>query len=387
MQNVATKRRDRINSDEEERIRMGFEIKTGVRFEEHGNRPARRVATIEAADGTALLKLTYGDAATIWRINLGWKRRRDKEGLGFVLDVERGYWQSNQQAIEDDPDDPMSPRTEKVIPYVEDHRNCLLIEPLERLPVEVMASLQPALKNSIQVLYQLEDNELAAEPLPTTDDRRIILIYESAEGGAGVLRQLVDRPDAFADATREALRLCHFDPDAGTDLRRAERAKEECEAACYDCLMSYTNQMDHALLDRQTIRDLLLRLSNGTLAISPGPLDRAEHLRQLKALCDSDLERDWLDFLEEHNLRLPDAAQKLIEACSTRVDFFYADHAAAIFIDGPIHDQPDVTARDLEINACLADAGCTVVRFGYRKNEWLEVCRGHPYLFGQFQED
>src|SRR5690606_4982990 len=32
MQNVTTKRRDRINSDEEERTRMGYELRTGVRF-------------------------------------------------------------------------------------------------------------------------------------------------------------------------------------------------------------------------------------------------------------------------------------------------------------------------------------------------------------------
>ena len=56
-------------------------------------------------------------------------------------------------------------------------------------------------------MYQLEDNELAADPLPSPDDRRVILLYESAEGGAGVLRQLLDSPDALAEMAREALRL------------------------------------------------------------------------------------------------------------------------------------------------------------------------------------
>jgi hypothetical protein len=37
------------------------------------------------------LRLTYGDAATLWRINMGWKRRRADSLPGFVLDVERGY--------------------------------------------------------------------------------------------------------------------------------------------------------------------------------------------------------------------------------------------------------------------------------------------------------
>jgi very-short-patch-repair endonuclease len=384
LQNVSTKRRDRINSDEEERTRMGYEIKTGVRFIVHGDRPGRRMATVQTSDGAGVMRLTYGHSATLWRINLGWRRRRDKEVHGFVLDTERGYWQPNQQAIEDDPEDPMSPRTERVIPFVEDRRNCLLIEPGGRLRTEVMASLQPALKNAIQVLYQLEDDELAAEPLPTADERRLILLYESAEGGAGVLRQLLGRPDALAEVAREALRLCHFDPDTGADLRRAPGAKEDCEAACYNCLMSYTNQMDHELLDRHLIRDLLLQLANSTLEPSPSPAaTREEHLRTLMALCESDLERDWLGFLETHNLRLPDVAQRLIESCHTRPDFLYSDHSVVIYLDGPAHDQPDVAARDAEATNCLMDLGYTVIRFGYRKEQWLGICGAHSYVFGE----
>ena len=35
LQNVTTKRTDRINSDEEERLRLGFELRTAVRFTEN----------------------------------------------------------------------------------------------------------------------------------------------------------------------------------------------------------------------------------------------------------------------------------------------------------------------------------------------------------------
>ena len=47
------------------------------------------------------------------------------------------------------------------------------------------------------------------------------------------------------------------DPDTGEDKLRAERSAEDCEAACYDCLMSYYNQMDHLLLDRRLIKEYL----------------------------------------------------------------------------------------------------------------------------------
>jgi hypothetical protein len=73
------------------------------------------------------------------------------------------------------------------------------------------------LKSAIQVCYQLEDNELATELLPSRLEPRLLLLYESAEGGAGVLRRLLDDPDAFGQIGRTALEVCHFDPDTGED--------------------------------------------------------------------------------------------------------------------------------------------------------------------------
>lgn len=385
MQNVATKRRDRINSDEEERTRMGYELKTGVRFTMQGTQSSARTAVVESTDGIPLLKLTYGDAATLWRINLGWRRRDPNAPLGFMLDTERGYWQKNDNDIDPDSDDPSSPMQQKVVPFVEDTRNCLLIEPLISLDTETMASLQPALKTAVQFLYQLEDNELAAEPLPTLDERNQILLYESAEGGAGVLRQLLDDTDALIKVAQTALKLCHFDQD-GTDLRRSERAKEDCEAACYDCLMSYYNQMDHRLLDRHLIRDILLQLTQSKVVVSPTAVSSADHLVELKKYCDSDLERDWLDFLEQHNLRLPDEAQKFIEDCHTKPDFWYADSYTAVFIDGPDHEHEDIQAKDTQINDCLElNLGVTVVRFNYL-SDWLSIADHHENIFGKAGE-
>ena len=56
LQNVSTKRRDKINSDEEERMRMGYEIITGVRFVDQGERPAYQTAMLEK-DGVAVSAL------------------------------------------------------------------------------------------------------------------------------------------------------------------------------------------------------------------------------------------------------------------------------------------------------------------------------------------
>jgi len=215
LQNVVTRRRDRINADEEERLRLGYEIRTGVRFSERDGQVDVRTAVISDNEGE-IVRLTYAQTATLWRINLGWTRRKNKQVNGFVLDIERGYWGRNEQN-EDDPDDPMSERTRRVIPYVEDNRNCLLFEPAIEVDIEVMASLQAALKRAIEATFQLEDNELASEPLPDANNRQMLLFYEAAEGGAGVLRQLVDDPIVLSQVARKALEICHFNPDTGED--------------------------------------------------------------------------------------------------------------------------------------------------------------------------
>jgi very-short-patch-repair endonuclease len=379
LQNVSTIRRDRINSDEEERMRRGFELRTAIRFAEHGGHASCQTSELKV-EGKTIAVLTYAHAATLWRINLGWRRRAIQQQLGFVLDIERGYW-AKKEDDEDEPDDPMSPKKMRVVPFVEDHKNCLLFEPKEALTQAQMASLQAALKNAIQVVFQLEDNELAAEPLPTDHNRRVILFYEAAEGGAGVLRQLVDDPQVFSKVALEALRLCHFDPETGKDVRHAPGAREDCEVACYDCLMSYFNQRDHRLLDRQSIREFLMSCSRGTTSTSPQASSRAEQMQQLRNLSQSDLEREWLDFMDSNNCRLPSHAQKLIEECHTRPDFLYDEHHTAIYVDGPYHKYPERQKRDIDQQNCLEDAGFTVIRFGILE-DWDKIIHQYPSVFG-----
>jgi hypothetical protein len=327
--------------------------------------------------------LSYGPAATLWRLNLGW--RRSHQETGFDLDVERGAWASNRHDPDDqDGGDGLGHRVARVVPYVEDRRNCLLIEPAEPWPGAVMASFQAALKIAIQSYYQLEDAELAAEPLPDSDNRRVILLYESAEGGAGVLGRLVDDPQALSEVARVALELCHFHHETGDDLGHGPRTQEPCEAACYDCLMSYGNQPDHRMLDRKEIRDRLLQLASATVVGSPTAVPRSQHLAGLRAQCQSSLERQWLDVIEANGYRLPSHAQRLIVECGTRPDFVYENHFTVIYVDGPHHEYPDRQQRDRDKQTCLEDAGWTVLRFP-AQSDWRLVFRAHPDVFGSGQ--
>jgi len=380
LQNVSTYRRNRISSDEEERLRQGYELHTAIRYHEtQSGEPSARIARLMSGE-MHIATLTYASSATLWRINFGRRRRANRELKGFVLDMERGYW-AKEKEDQEDPDDPLSPRLQRVIPFVEDTKNCLLFEHSEPLEQSQMASLQAALKSAIQVQYQLEDNELAAEPLPDPDNRRLLLFYESAEGGAGVLRRLLDQPQAFAEVAGMALQLCHFDPVTGEDLQHAPNAHEPCTAACYDCLMSYYNQIDHRLLDRHSIKDFLIDLTAATALVSPQPISRLEHLERLRNLCQSDLERFFLDYLEEHHYNLPSHAQKLIESCHTRPDFLYEKDCVAIYVDGSHHLFEERQKRDTAQTECMEDLGYTVVRFGIL-NDWEKVISKYPHVFG-----
>jgi len=380
LQNVATKRRDRISSDEEERTRYGFELKTVLRFSEHEGRQLSRKASIRVKDET-IAEMTYGSAATLWRINLGWRRRRNTDQHGFVLDTEGGYWAKND-AIDEDEDDPLGQMTRRVIPYVEDRKNCLIFKPVGHLSKEEIASLTAALKMAIQLVFQLEDNEIAAEPLPTEDERHSILFYEAAEGGAGVLRQLINDKDALPLVARKALEICHFDPETGEDLGHAEGAREDCEAACYDCLLSYYNQRDHPLLDRHLIKDHLMSFMKSQVVVSPQAVPRNEHLQTLLSLCQSDLERKWLTYVEQNGYRLPSNGQALIETCHTRPDFIYEDEHVVIYVDGYHHLFPDRQQRDALNTECLENLGYTVLRFGLL-NQWDRIFENNTYVFGK----
>ncbi len=186
MRNVSTVRRDRITSDEEEHYRVGYEMISGVEFASRSGRSdvirRRLLGRVGSTDAISepLFDISYASTATLWRLNLGWRRRKEKTQRGFVIDVERGYWGKRDDS--DDPDDPMSPRTRRVVPFVTDTRNVLLLESKVQIDDGHQASLAAALKAAIEVVFQLESNELAAEPLPSADDRRILLFYEPAEG-------------------------------------------------------------------------------------------------------------------------------------------------------------------------------------------------------------
>lgn len=350
MQNVVARLRERINSDEEERQRNGYELKSAVAM-------PRRTTEQVLDHATRPVKLTYGHGATLWRINMGWRHRADAALTGFPLDIERGDWVTRQAEQDADPQK-HGRQIMRVIPYVEDHKNCLLLHPIKPLDKALMASVEAALKAAIQRVFQIEDRELASEPLPSRELRDAILFYEAAEGGAGVLQRLVSEPQMFDQVLVEALKLCHFDPEDARDLGGAPGAKERCEAACYDCLLSYYNQPDHALVDRVALLEVLQDWRSATARgeMSPAkPPSLPAPTPEAAA---------FLQFLGANQLNAPDALKEN--------HYVYEAAKAAVFISPTL---PSTNARlDLE------DMGWVVICLD-EPTSWAAQCARYPSVF------
>jgi hypothetical protein len=248
------------------------------------------------------------------------------------------------------------------------------------------ATLQYALKRGIEAVFQLESSELAAEALPDLEHRNAILLYESAEGGAGVLTRLASDPSTLHVVAKCAIEMCHYTSvsDNWTDHADLANLDEDCEAGCYKCLLSYANQPDHTTIDRrnEVVLDLLCRLSRaeGTR----GALGRTgeEQFEALANVSLSSLEQAWLAHVREHAYHLPDKAQPLLEDYGTRPDFAYSSIPALVYVDGPHHETDHQRHIDHQMVERLEDAGYTVIRFPKEQEAWPAIFQSHAFVFG-----
>lgn len=406
IENVSTKRAERITANEEERVRQGYEMQTTLQFATSDGK-LQMLTTIVSDDQGPLLELQYGAAATVWRMNFGWRRRKDKSIQGFMMNPVTGQWvggvedgNEENESEGDAPPDKTPPQ--RIVPYVEDRRNILTIRPhagLGALSAETLTTLQYALKRGIEAVFQLEESELVAEPLPTRDNRQSILFFEAAEGGAGVLTRLATESAAIASVAMKALEIMHYlGPAQGQAWLRKDLQEELdenrqplCEAGCYRCLLSYYNQPDHTLIDRKDkdaggqLLDILCRLTQAQTTLGTqeqGQERRAGKNDAVLLGVDSSIEQAWLDYVVNHGFNKPDRVKYAITAANICANFLYDELQLAVFIDDSLQNAQIPPHEIIEINHKLDELGYLVVRFSQEISTWPDIFKNNMDLFG-----
>ena len=358
---VRAHRWTRITSEEEERVREGYV--TTTHFRSAGSGREERLL-VDPGSESVILSVLYLPRAQLWRINHGW--RKSAEQTGFVIETGSGRWRSNDDADnEPEGDGRAGPVLAGLKPYVTDSRNLLLLRPSHEAPLDevFLNSLAFALRRAIQIEYQVEEQEVAVE-LIGREEHLSLLFWEAAEGGIGVWERLVAAPREFHRVARRALQLLHFDAESGVPVPKWER---RCTAACYDCLLSYSNQPFHQHLNRHSVRDFLLKLSHADAAPGADHTTYEADYARLAGLLDpaSSFERAFLDFLYRNRLRLPDHAQHIpSKDIAVQPDFYYERNGVpgvCIFVDGSEHATPTGAGHDHQVREALKDQGFRVI--------------------------
>lgn len=388
---------ERISINDEDRQRQGFELQTTYKFLPGPDGKISKVKTLvqSAPDSTesALAELTYAPAALIWRINRGWRRRKDKNQLGFYINPVTGQWSKK-----DEPGAAESTESEgslmdkvpnqQIVPFVEDYRNILILQPAaQSLNKETMATLQAALKRGIEMTYQIEESELVAEALPTQDDRKAIMFYEAAEGGAGVLTRLATEPQALAQVAAAALKLLHHNEPVGPwkfdDLPALEQVDKNghhiCEAGCYQCLLSYFNQPDHDNINRRNEDALKLLVAMANAQVVHAPSDTSAMpatLAGTRSAPATNIASQWIHALQSGGYTMPTTLHVPVTGTDIVADAFYKDARAVVFLS-PVGD---------DIIRHIQDKGRSVIVMP-EPAQWPTQFAAYPEVFGPGNQD
>jgi hypothetical protein len=343
---------ERITVQDENRRTWGFDTRTLYRF---GDKQ-KKLAEISFG-GRKLADLTYVPSAQVWRVNLGWKARVNQQTKGFLINPITGYWLNAGPDADELPESTEDKENRKVhlqtiVPYVSDTRNILLLSPnWEDLGLEdsernrMMATLEAALQRSIERTYQIESSEISVEPLPSADDRRLLLIYEQGEGGTGVLRHLCETPEAIGTVAKNALSLMHYDlkgHDISSmsveDLEDCD-TKKECLCGCYECLLNYYNQPDHALINRRDPHVLryLLALAQSAMQLGGSGQGQAPmpELKKPEALSPLEQFEHWA---ARNGWKIPDAVPKVFKSLKLSFPAAYSKERCCLSFEHPTEE-------------------------------------------------
>ncbi len=354
----------KITCQEEERSRKYYQTKT---FFASDNPAAISECELLSAEGNHLANVRYIPSC---RLTYILESKNEENGNGFALDTKTGEWISleNLHNIQQHADEHLDEidRIKLVKLFTETTANAIYIQPLDTLALadsDAVRTFLYAFKQAIEDVFQIEGNEMGAEVM---GEGRIpnILIYENAEGSLGVLSRLVSEPDSYRDVVNRAYEICFGS--------KKEFTSDELAAlipADYTNLLNYYNQPYHQQIDIRKIYGTLKILQQANIEVHQAgqTLGYDEQYEALEAARDhnSSTEYEFLKYLHDHRLRLPDKAQPMFpDEYYVQPDFLYGDRIV-VFCDGTPHDRPEVQADDAQKRAVLDDAGYVVLAWHY----------------------
>ena len=337
---------DRISCEEEERVSKGFEIETYFSMEGALDRVRR--AAVKVGDDS-LMNIRFMPAARLVYLNRKWRSTQFHQ---FPIGLTNGFWKSSMPPLEEQKEP-----HKFVTLWTSNTADALYLEPIQPLGLtpDGVVTLQHALKRGIEAEYQVEPSEIGVVAVGDAESPNI-LIYEASEGSLGILSRLADDPDALKAVVRRAQSICRFDDP------------EYKAKASYDDLLSYYNQRDHLVVDRFSIKDALEKLLAARVEVQSNAsyANYDAHYQSLLPCLDlnSRLEREFLDHLYANNLRLPDSAQRQTPGIYSQPDFYY-EPRVWVFVDGNVHDRPEVAAQDRKKRGEIVASGDEVIVYRY----------------------
>lgn len=338
---------ERISCMEEIRTSEGYVTELYFNSADNLQDATRIMLTV---NGDQLMKLFYAPAAKLILLNKKWRRGRED---GFDIGTKTGFFKTKTQLEKPNPEDPI----QNIMLYTYDTSDVLYVQPVKSLGLTEagVITLQYALEKAIEKLYNIEPVEIDAKLMGGGENKNIML-FESAEGSIGVLKDISRNPVKLQDIFRIAYEICGYDYATKLDLHPS-RPK-----ASYDDLLSYYNQMDHAKIDRHSIIKALELLISSKPDNTVGGTYEEKYEALLKGLHHSSpAERTFLDYLYQNGIRLPDFTNYNMQQFFVQPDFVYEAEKALIFVDGGIHKNAIVKADDAKKRQMLEMAGFDVL--------------------------
>jgi superfamily II DNA/RNA helicase len=363
-QDMVATEEEKITCQEEERNRKFYQVKTFFASDD-----PRAISECELKRGDShLANIRYIPSC---RLTYFLESRNDNNSNGFAFDTKTGDWISNdrlnriQAEAQQHPE--MADRTKFVKLFTETTANAIYIQPLEALCLsnkEAVRTFLYAFKQAIEDVFQIEGSEMGADVMGEGNIPNVF-IYENAEGSLGVLERLVKEPESYRQVVERAYEICY---DTREEL--SQEAVDKLIPADYSNLLNYYNQPYHQQIDIRSIYQTLRIMMDATVEVHVAGqvLSYDQQYQALQEARDqnSSTEYEFLKYLYEHRLRLPDKAQPMFpETYYVQPDFQYGDHIV-IFCDGTPHDRPEVIEDDRQKREVLENAGYVVLAWHYK---------------------